>query len=116
MFLISSFFLITAFAQNYSQIAQKDVWCCFHGYHYHECYEQINSEGCVIGSSIVWPRPKQADTSLLVGKSLKTLQYPTMNGGFMLCSDTPECAPTEDGGAFLRGVIKNCRECRRQLR
>lgn len=95
---------------------QSNVWCCFHGFHYHECYESVKHDGCVIGSSIVWPRPQQwipMQDARAGGRrnGLDPLRYPTMNGGFMICSDVPECAPTEAGGAFFRGVIKNCREC-----
>uniref|UniRef100_A0A6C0BMX3 Uncharacterized protein n=1 Tax=viral metagenome TaxID=1070528 RepID=A0A6C0BMX3_9ZZZZ len=106
------FLLVTAvMASTETSVTSPPVWCCFHGFHYHECYERVDAKGCAIGESIVWPRPQRSET-MVFGDTLKTLRYPTMNGGFMVCSDVPECAPTEAGGAFLRGVIKNCRECR----
>ena len=82
-------------------VSAADVMCCYHGYHYHECWESIKSDGCVIGSSI------GARVDFVATSTTVTSAQPY----FIICSNTTECHPTELGGVFLRGFRKNCPEC-----
>ena len=67
--------------------------CCYYSEHYHNCYESIKEEGCVIGPSIC--------------------ANPNNQPYYVLCSKE-ECPPSELGGVFLRGFKKECPECKKE--
>ena len=76
-----------------SLISLSSSLCCYYSEHYHNCYESVKEEGCVIGPSIFL-------------NNFYNQPY------FVLCSYDGDCPPTEMGGVFLRGFKNNCPECK----
>ena len=83
--------LILIFLTLSSTFQDSKLLCCYYSEHYHNCYESIKEEGCIIGPSI-FP------------EKLYNQPY------YVVCSKE-DCPPSELGGIFLRGFKKKCPEC-----